>query len=442
MCESVSDALHCVLYVGSASVRCSGEVHAALRGFMTEKGGRVGYDLAWKQWRAFLRGCQLPGCPGELLTGLTDDQAACWIGLFARYLYLKEKKRGWAVDKTISALRMVMTEHSRATPFFESTLVQKVKRCCRPDAAEQRVAHDNLIMRQGLPMSLDMVWAIRGEFWDDSSWFCEGMDRRMIWLGVGMGFDNGPRVCHLTKAQGQHPRNGAIRSTTPKPPDHCIKAGHVRFHVLILGTEHIFPGGRMFREGVGLLDDFPACVTECKYTFVSGKNKFVKAEQTLGRRSPEEGTLLDDLAWWCLRSGVEYSEDLFTRHRPEDDPNRKCSVKSLTRDMFVGGIRWSAAHFGLPPNAFFSKASRKGTATALKVGGRGPGEIRHGRWSQRSFTPDRVYIARLEADGRDEEEKEEEEEELSSRGGALSIGVDPKFTVKHVGRLAAQGNFR
>jgi hypothetical protein len=402
---------------------------------MEEKGGRVGYDRAWKQWREFLRACQLPGRPDRLLAGLTDDQAACWVGLFARYLYTEENKRGGAVGKILSAVRMVMTERSRATLFFESALVQKMKRCCGPNAAEQRLAHDNLVMAQGLPLSLDMVWAIRGEFWEDSSWFCEGMDRRMVWLGVVMGFDNGPRVCHLTKAQGQNPRAG---STASIPPDHCIKAGHVRFHVNILGTVHILAGGRLFREGVCYLNDFPACVTHCTYRFVTGKNKFVNEEQTLARRSSHEGTVLDDLSWWCLRSGVESGEDLFTRHRPAGDPNRKCSVKGLTRSMFVTGIRWSAVYFGLPPNAFFSKSTRKGTATALKVAGKGPADIRRGRWSPRSFTPDRVYIARLGADGRDEEGDEGEE----PSSGTLAVGVDPNFTVKQVGQLAKRGKFR
>jgi hypothetical protein len=127
---------------------------------------------------------------------------------------------------------------------------------CALSNDEKKVAAELLTLRRGLPMSMGMVWLLRDQYWRSSKWDCEGMDRMITWLGVALGFDSGPRVCNLTLAR--KPRKG---TKNPRVlPDHCIRAKHVCFTVLVNGVELEAIGGEPFRELVGPLADFPACV--------------------------------------------------------------------------------------------------------------------------------------------------------------------------------------
>ena len=77
---------------------------------------------------------------------------------------------------------------------FEGVLVKKAKRSCAESNEEQKVSAAALVKRWGLPMTFDIVWSLRYVCWDKTDWTCKGKDQKMMWLGVAIGFDSGPRV--------------------------------------------------------------------------------------------------------------------------------------------------------------------------------------------------------------------------------------------------------
>jgi hypothetical protein len=410
--------------IGATSVEMT-----ELGAFMEQASQRQGYDRAYGLWRDYLATVPKPHRPRTLLDGLSDHDCEVRLSLFTHHLYRIHGKRGQGVGKVISALKMVMLERLRDTRCFDGPILKRAKQASGLSNEEKKLAAEKLLERRGMPMNMDMVWLIRGHYWQYSSWDCAGMDRRATWLGVGLGFDSGPRVCNLTLAR--KPRKGSKNARAR--PDHCIRAKHVCFTVTVSGVEVEAVGGEAFRALVGPLTDFPACVKSCTYQFLTGKTAFGADVHSLMRRSPQEVAMLEDLALWCVRSGVLSEDELLTRYPGCDERNGKCGRKVLTRSMYTAAIRWVAVHLGLRADIFFSKATRQGAATTAKARGQSAAQIRRGRWSPNFYVPDRVYIPDL----REFDEEDEVVEEASQGSWALMAKAPVRpFSVNDVVRLA------
>jgi hypothetical protein len=154
------------------------------------------------------------------------------------------------------------------------------------------------------------------------------------------------------------------------------------FTVVVNGVEQQAIGGKLFQKLGKPLMDVSACNKGCTYHFIMGKTVFVSL-----RRSPQEATVLEDLALWCVRSGVLSEDELLTRYFRRDERQWQCGKKVFTRSMYMGGIRWVAVSLGLRLDIFFSKVTRQGAATT----GQSDAQIRQGRWAPNSYIRSSLY---------------------------------------------------
>jgi hypothetical protein len=65
---------------------------------------------------------------------------------------------------------MVMTERLRDTGFFDGPIVHRAKQAWALNSDEKRVVVEKLTQRRGVPMSMDMVWMIRRQYWQGAAW--------------------------------------------------------------------------------------------------------------------------------------------------------------------------------------------------------------------------------------------------------------------------------
>jgi hypothetical protein len=134
----------------------------------------------------------------------------------------------------------------------------------------------------------------------------------------------------------------------------------------------------------------PQCVVSWKYWFITGMNKYSETEQTIGRRSPENITLLDDLVLWFAHSGVKAQDDVFTRYPGAKKPDKQRIKKSLVRLGYMNSVRWAAVEAGLP-KVLFSKTMWLYRATT-KARGQSAKQVCKGRWAPHSMMLDKVFI--------------------------------------------------
>jgi integrase len=106
----------------------------------------------------------------------------------------------------------------------------------------------------------------------------------------------------------------------------------------------------------------------------------------LGRNSPDEGALLDDLISWCRMSGVKKGDPLFSRWM---EGRRKC----LTRKMVSKALKDTAKAFGLEEVFFSAHCLRSGGLTTQRVLGasRDNGK-RVGGWGERSSVDEQYAV--------------------------------------------------
>ena len=78
-----------------------------------------------------------------------------------------------------------------------------------------------------------------------------------------------------------------------------------------------------------------------------------------------EALVLEDVCVWVLKSGVEGSEYLLTRHPPAG--NRRYGVASLGRLDFSRVFSWLARRLGTGPGSFSSKSVKRGYVTAAHI---------------------------------------------------------------------------
>lgn len=355
---------------------------STLSEFLSSRAKRVGYEPAWRSWAEYCQGVERHVRPSLFMKELTPQEKAIRLGKYVQSLYEDQGLRGDQIRIKMTNLKMVFLEALEDTLCFESSLVSRAKKAAGLSIQEREVRHEMRQEQQSLPVSMDIIWPIRDEYWAKSSWLCPGMDRRAIWLGIALGFDSGPRVSNVTRKDGQK-------------TDHCIRAHDVSIFLLIEGLVSSTKGGEPFRLAVCNLPDVHSCVSKIEYRFRTGKYAMPWSFHTLARRTPRESTLLDDLVSWLIYSRVQSNDELFTRYPGPGDMVNK-GRRSLTRRDYQSGLTWAAEHAGLPSSSLKTSASRRGCAETVRASGGSHAEICHGRWTENSFIPFRHYLAKPE----------------------------------------------
>jgi hypothetical protein len=354
---------------------------AALSEFVVAKASkRVGYEAAWRSWVAYRESLPKPVRPDIFLRGLTKEAQVFRLGAYVMHLYQEGLRRD-AVGARITKLKMVFLEALVDVEFFKADLVGRVKQATSMDPVEKAALEEKRLRMRSLPISMDIVWPVRDEYWVNQPWDCRGMDRRAVWLAIGLGFDSGARASNVTKQDGK----SAV--------DHCIRAMDLSltFHDGS-GMSHRVKGGQDFRQAALDLSDLPQCVTKCEYHFRTGKVDMPEAWHTLARRSPQESLLLDDLVCYLVRSGVRAEDELFTRY-PAPGKDLLCTRKSLTRREYRAGLTWAEEKAGLPSGSLKPSGLRRGCAETARATGATEAELRHGRWALGSTVPEKHYLA-------------------------------------------------
>ena len=110
--------------------------------------------------------------------------------------------------------------------------------------------------------------------------------------------------------------------------------------------------------------------------------------KVLGRRTPAESQLLDDLVEWMICSGTKDSDELLTRY------DEQGSRRSITRRDATTALKNGAAVVGLDPKRYSSKSLRGGLATAAAEAGMPKEELNaRGGWTPGSKVPSLYYTS-------------------------------------------------
>lgn len=354
----------------------------SLSSFITQGAteGRTGYETSWKRWVAYVGGLDESVRPNLFLGDLNPHAQAVRLSCYVKHLH-DSGIREWTLERDISNLKMVFLEALVDVTSFSSSLLQRTRRAARPTAEEFAILQARRVAKQSLPTSLDVIWPLREEYWSGETWLCPGLDRRGVWVAIALGFDCGARVSNLAKCDR---RRG----------DHTIKAKDVIVVYLANGDPRPrrAQGGEVLRRIAGELGDFPGCVLKVEYHFLTGKKNMPKDWHTLGRRTSEESSLLDDLILYLLRSRVRGTDPLFTRYPGPGDATT-FSRKVLTSRQVQGGLDWAAANAGLPLGSVKTSGVRRGCAETARASGATREELCHGRWSSSSNVPFRHYLS-------------------------------------------------
>jgi hypothetical protein len=311
---------------------------------------------------------------------------------------------------------MIFLESLSDVQGFMEPVVQRTKVACRPTEAEARVMLADRESKRALPLSVDMMWVIRDQFWSNQSWLCEGMSRRAVWVASAMTFDSGVRVSNVT-----------LKRLRGK--DHCIraKAVIVKYQSPTSDTVEAVQGGEALRsvvEEVGGEALFISLVIGCVFSFKSGKVSLPDDKFVVGRETRESAVFLDDLVLWIIRSGVRADDELFTRYPTSNCP-KGFGRKVLTAKEFQAGADFAAVACGLPERSVKTSSGRRGCVETARAVGASRDELCHGKWKPGSKVPDKHYLSQT---------KETERPGTLSR--STSVDTSQAFNVGDVAQIA------
>jgi hypothetical protein len=295
--------------------------------------------------------------------------------------------RGEEIFRPCRALRAMISRYGGDTQWFEDYRLKEARKAARHTNEEFRnKGREGLIMNRAfLPLTFDMIDATRDETWGEDVWDRECLDKRGVDLAMRVGLDSGFRPGHLGST-----------STKDTNSDH-----------------------RIILADVGLMDEmdvkqswskFPQShfdekcnrekIKELKvdvWTSKSGRARQVGNEvKRLGRNSPQEAKLMDDLLLWWSKAGTRENDPIFTRY----DPKRKNRRRELQGSDIRAGIKNVAATHNLPVDSYSGRSMRVGFATAsMKMGIKEETMKARGGWSKNSNVPKKHYDKGQESGG-------------------------------------------
>jgi len=322
--------------------------------------------------------------PGEYFQWCnSEEHKAQELVLFIRHLYTSEGKRESEVTSVLSGISYCVDLAGYDSAFLHSKAARRaVKACCR-SSAESREHNSKRLSRDKDPVTGNILGCVRDQCWKGRSWNTKAdLDSRGKWLAVALGYDLGSRIGNVTKKDGN------------TAEDHCIRSIDVSLEVINEhGAKVIFQGSESLRlEAAKGLYDQKLDVRRGWLTLVSSKTvRSLKTQllpKVLGRRTPAESQLLDDLVEWMICSGTKNGDELLTRY------DEQGSRRSITRRDATTALKNGAAAVGLDPKRYSSKSLRGGLATAAAEAGMPKEELNaRGGWTPGSKVPSLYYTS-------------------------------------------------
>jgi hypothetical protein len=157
------------------------------------------YGPGWTKWLEYLVTLGPGSHLGEAMQQVEGPYAkAQRLVLYYRHLYCKGR-RSEQLTAAISALRYHLGVRGVDTDFFDSPLAVIGRKSGKRSVEEKRTWEESIKRTSILPLGLEAVLQTRGELWSASSWkSAEGLDKRALWIAIGLGFDGGGRISNLS----------------------------------------------------------------------------------------------------------------------------------------------------------------------------------------------------------------------------------------------------
>ena len=348
------------------------------------------YQLEWdKLWVPFI--AELNSCGDSrdvfLRSAENNDVRVKVICLFIASRYNKGL-RGTQVTGILGAIRHIFVVAGVCTRFMDDDRVGASRKGCVLRAADLRKKRESHKEHSALPMPQEMLTTIRDVNWEGLSWSTAGdLDKRAAYLGNALSFDMALRVGSYTKRE-------------PRGEDHCIKSQDWCFVLLPEGVTNEDETKERIMLKVG--DELKSIDTRrvvamdlMQVSVKGGENHSVKS---IGRRSPSESQLLDDMVAWAQKSGVMLGEDFFTR-RSRDKRGNLISRSLLAKDVTTAK-RVAAESLGLSERFNLPHGNRKGGISQMASCGVERRDIlSRSNHSAQSNTSERIYQYRMSGPG-------------------------------------------
>lgn len=344
------------------------------------------YHKPWNRWLDYIDQVTGLGAKDVFLASLTEQEKPFRLILFMKYLFDQELRQP-QIAKVLTAMSTTFQVNGISSEVFKSPLVLRAKNGTAGSREELEVVNRRKLNNPTLPMASDMVMVSRRLFWEGKPWNKDGMDSRVIWLVIGLGFNFGARIGQLTLA-----RRKKITKVL-EVQDHCLKTKDVGFYFSSDGSSErteILKGGVMFRRKV-TSEALIKNVSAIELPFLTGKIKTnVVGVKRVGRTTIEETQLLEDVCLWVIKAKPGDNDELTCRY---DLSRRGNNRKVVTSYAVNKGIKTLAASFGLPPSMFSSRSLRSGLASDQRAKGASDASRNQiGGWAEHSRVPGRHYV--------------------------------------------------
>lgn len=308
------------------------------------------YRAQWEQWSRFI---SRMGMPDPYLRGATPDQKLKLYMNYVRLKYLAGDRDRKATDS--SGIKKFLTMDFQNTDWLDSTAASAVRRACKRTPEENRERVRNKGDHDKKPIWWELLQSVRDDLWSPGDWSHEHIDNKMVSINIWFSYDLGTR--------------GGETSQATKDPKHTILNEDVVFWlynpVYIEGKET-----KALRAGSDLMRSLvtPSNVEHIEVKAVTHKTGLIRAQKIVGRRSPEEITLLEDLVSWCINSGAGPQEPVFSRVTwfPR---KREPTFKLCKPSMIARVIKGYAELAGLDPDEFGTHSLRHGMVTQMHAFG-------------------------------------------------------------------------
>ena len=348
------------------------------------------YQLEWdKLWVPFI--ARLSSCESSIdvfvRSAENDDIRVKVICLFIASRYNKGL-RGTHVTGVLGAIRHIFVVMGICTRFMDDNKVSAGRKGCILRAADLRKKRESHKEHSALYNTQETLTTIRESYWEGLNWStaCD-LDKRAAYLGNDLSFDMALRVGSYTRKE-------------PRREDHCIKSQDWCFILLPKGItdENETKERVVLKVGEELKTIDVGRVVALDLMQVSVKGGENHSVKSIGRRSPSESQLLDDMVACAQKSCLMSGEDFSTR-RTLDKRGNVISRSLLAKDV-ITAKRLAAESLGLSGRFNLTHGNRKGGISQMaSCGVERRDLLNRFNHSAQSSTSERVYQYQMSGPG-------------------------------------------
>jgi hypothetical protein len=193
------------------------------------------------------------------------------------------------------------------TAFLDSAMLSTARSACLLNPEELRLRRNSApASTVKLPVCEEIITSMSERLVAYRTWSDSDMKLNMLYCGVMFGFEFAARLDEYTEAE--------TGST-----DHCVRTDDAMFSGE--GTDGFFSVAGSALTSLTLAE---ACegfknVADCNIRGATTKGKVTVKSKFIGRRSPEESLVLDDLIRFMVHAKAKGTEELFSFRKTNGD---------------------------------------------------------------------------------------------------------------------------